>query len=352
MKGPVHIIGASCISPQDTFDRDGIASVKGYDGHPLHAIAPDLRRYIDPVRGRRMARVSRFGMATALNALERAGVRDPGGIIVGTGLGCMESTERFLDTMIANAEMMVNPTAFIQSTHNAVAGQIALALGSRACNFTYLHKGLSFPSALFDAFVQVRDEGNERVLAGGVDIITDDHFAIQRRSGLLKEEGVGNLGVLEHGGPGAVCGEGAAFFVLDGRPGQGTDVRLVEVDIHYAPDLPDAAAHVRSILQRHMLEPDAIDLVVVGPNGDAMDDPAYGPVMELFPTATVTAFKPLCGEFYTANAFGTWYAWSSLVQGRVHPEVLLRGEAQRPFRRALFYDRFRGCDHSVVIMER
>ncbi|MCB9170084.1 MAG: beta-ketoacyl synthase chain length factor [Flavobacteriales bacterium] len=351
MSWPVHIIGTSCISPQPSFDRDVLEEVVAYDRHPLRAITPELKRYVDPVRGRRMARVSRFGMACALNALERAGVKEPGGIIVGTGLGCMESTERFLETMIANDEMMVNPTAFIQSTHNAVAGQIALALKSRVYNYTYLHKGLSFTSALFDAFVQVRDEGGRDLLAGGADIITEDHYAIQRRTGSLKGEQVHNLEVLRSRDRGAIGGEGSAFFVLDQRPRHADDVRLLDVDIRFAPALPDAAEHLHTILDRNGVGPDVIDLVVLGQNGDVEADLAYAPAMRLFPRATIAAYKLLSGDYYTANAFGTWYTWSALRSGRVHPEVRLQEGRKGPYRRALLYDRFRGGDHSVVLME-
>ena len=66
MKRPVHIVGASAIGPQPVFDTDRSMEVVGYDVHPIKAILPDLKRYIDPVRGRRMEKVARIGIGTAL----------------------------------------------------------------------------------------------------------------------------------------------------------------------------------------------------------------------------------------------------------------------------------------------
>ncbi len=173
------------IGPQPGFDRDDLERVVRYDAHPLKSIEPDLNRYIEAMRGRRMAKVARIGIGCGLNALERAGVKVPEAIIVGTGLGCMESTERFFGSLIQQDEMLPNPTAFIQSTHNNVAGQLALAVKCTGANFTYLHRGLSFTSALLDGLVQVGLEGARHVV-GGAEVILEDYFITQRHSGIWK----------------------------------------------------------------------------------------------------------------------------------------------------------------------
>ncbi|MBP6392677.1 MAG: hypothetical protein KA352_17435, partial [Flavobacteriales bacterium] len=80
-------------------------------------------------------------------------------------------------------------------------------------------------------------------------------------------------------------------------------------------------------------------------------DRAYDPVDVLFPASTMAAFKHLCGEYCTANAFGTWLSWSALVSGSLPREALLRpGEA--PFRRVLLVDHFQLKDFSLVLLER
>jgi 3-oxoacyl-[acyl-carrier-protein] synthase II len=350
MKSPVYITGASMIGPQPGFDRDGLERVVRYDAHPLKSIEPDLKRYIDPMRGRRMAKVARIGIGCGLNALERAGVQVPEAIIVGTGLGCMESTERFFGSMIQQDEMLPNPTAFIQSTHNNVAGQLALAVKCTGANFTYLHRGLSFTSALLDGLVQVGLEGARHVLVGGAEVMTEDYFITQRHSGIWKQGSVTNLEVLGSEDRGALCGEGAAFFVLDAQPRGERPVRVADVDIAYRGGAEGMAARIEEFLQRNGLRSADIDLLMVGRGGDAELDLAYGPVEALFPDATVAAFKHLCGEFYVANAFGTWLAWSALTTGALPEEAVLRGVPDRPFRTVLICDHFQLKDHSLVLL--
>ena len=56
-----------------------------------------------------------------------------------------------------NREQMLNPTAFIQSTFNTVGAQLALLLKIHAYNVTYVHRGLSFESALIDGIISIAE---------------------------------------------------------------------------------------------------------------------------------------------------------------------------------------------------
>lgn len=351
MKRPVHIREASAIGPQPVFDTDRLERVTAYTTHPLKAVVPELRRYVDPVRGRRMEKVAKIGLGTALNALDRAGGAPPEAIIVGTGLGCMESTERFFVPLLHNNEDVPNPTAFIQSTHNNVAGQIALATRCTGYNYTYLHRGISFTTALLDGWMQVGLEGRSTVLVGGAESITPDYYLVQRRSGIWKQHDVPNLEVLRATDGGALCGEGAAFFVLGDSPGPGTSVRVVDVDVSYRGGPEPLRDRVQAFLQRNGLTADRIDLLMTGRNGDGPQDSAYAPVEADLPQATRAAYKHLCGEFFTANAFGLWLLWSGLRTGHLPAEAVLRAGPTAP-RWGLLVDHFQRTDHSLVLLER
>lgn len=352
MKADVHIVGASMIGPQPGFGRDALERVVAYDTHPMKAMEPDLSGYVDPMRGRRMAKVARISLGCGLQALERAGVARPEAIIVGTGLGCMESTERFFASVLQQDEEAPSPVAFIQSTHNNVAGQLALAVKCTGYNFTYLHRGLSFTSALLDAWLQVGREGARNVLAGGAEVITDDYFITQRHKGIWKPAIKSNLSVLNSTDTGALCGEGAAFFVLDNVPRGKDSVRIRDVDISWRGDAKGIVPHVKDFIRRNGLAPGDIDLVMLGPNGEAVQDRGYDPTAALLPQATVATFKPLCGEYYAANAFGLWLCRSAMVTGGLPPEVVLHGSARGDFRRVLLYDHYQLKDHSLVLLER
>jgi len=350
VKVRAYITGASAISPQPTFDRDAVEHVVAYTTHPLNVILPDIAKFVDPVRARRMTRHTRMGLMAAMNSLQRAGVEQPGAIIVATGDGCKDSVAKFLDNMIDHDEAVANPTAFIGSTHNSLAGQIAMALNSKAYNYTYLQRGASFPTALLDGLLKVREEGERNVVVGAADVITPDFFRTHRRSWLWKKrDQVDNLEVLQSTDPGALAGEGSAFFVLDSVPSSKT-VELLGVDSFFCVQAEDMVGRAERLLAAGGKQPEDVDLLMIGLNGDPAEDRAYDPIRKRFPNATVACYKPLCGEFYTANALGLWFAWSAVVSGALPKEMVLNGRGAGGFATALICDHFQMKDHSLMLL--
>ena len=69
---------------------------------------------------------------------------------------------------------------------------------------TYVHRGLSFESALLDAMMKI-GEGSENILVGAIDEMTETSYTIQQRLGVLK---------------GIAAGEGAQFFLLSREAGE------------------------------------------------------------------------------------------------------------------------------------
>ena len=148
---------------------------------------------------RRMSRIVKMGVACGLKCAEGLAPETIDGIITATGLGCLADTEKFMESIVVNNERLLNPTPFIQSTFNTIGGQIALLRGIHSYNVTYVHRGLSFESALIDAAMQVA-EGRRNILLGAVDEITPSSADIQRRLGMTREYELG---------------EGANFFLLN-----------------------------------------------------------------------------------------------------------------------------------------
>src|SRR5690606_35405111 len=118
----------------------------------------DYKEFISPAASRRMANGVKMGFSSAKFALEKSNLAQPYAIITGTGMGCIENTEKFLNTLLANNEEFLTPTSFIQSTHNTVGAQIALGLECKGYNATYVHGALSFESALIDAQLMLQQE--------------------------------------------------------------------------------------------------------------------------------------------------------------------------------------------------
>ena len=133
---------------------------------------PDYKEMITNANlRRRMSRMIKMGVACGLECLKDIPSEKVDAIITATGLGCLADTEKFMNALMDNREQMLNPTAFIQSTFNTLGAQLALLLKIHAYNVTYVHRGLSFESALIDGIMSIA-EGKQHVLAGAMDEIT------------------------------------------------------------------------------------------------------------------------------------------------------------------------------------
>ena len=181
----------------------------------------------DPALRRRMSRIVKMGVACGLKCIEELAPESIDAIITATGFGCLADTEKFIESIVANSERLLNPTPFIQSTFNTIGGQIALLRGIHSYNVTYAHRGLSFESALIDAAMQVA-EGKKNVLLGAIDEITTSSADIQHRLGMTREHELGegaNFFVLNAAASGS---NSAAVLDIDTRSGSLTDDKLIE----------------------------------------------------------------------------------------------------------------------------
>ena len=93
----IYIKGAGIVSPQETFARDGLPDeiIEYREADYLRCIEPPYREFIDPMASRRMSRIVKMGVCAAKMCLQDSGIEMPDAIITGTGLGCIEDTERF-----------------------------------------------------------------------------------------------------------------------------------------------------------------------------------------------------------------------------------------------------------------
>ena len=156
---PVYINSVGSVSAQKTFDNsEFLNEITEYTDSVVHVINPNYKEYIPPAAARRMARGIKMSTVSSKNALTEAGIENVDAIIVGTGLGCIGDSERFVSDIIKNDEQFLTPTRFIQSSHNTVAGQIALGLGCKGHNFTFVHSAVSFESSLIDAKMMLQND--------------------------------------------------------------------------------------------------------------------------------------------------------------------------------------------------
>jgi hypothetical protein len=344
----VFIRASACISPQKTFNDDFLNDVAQYTGTRLAAIEPDYKEFIDPKQIRRMSRVIKMGVAAAKKCLYDAGVQTPGAIVTGTAFGCLEDTITFLTRMINEREELLPPTAFIQSTHNTVAAQIALSLQCHNYNLTYVHKGISFESALTDGMMLLNEGEAENVLAGATEEMVDASFKVLTRLGLYRRHPASNANLFKERSKGTIGGEGAAFFLLEAKPSVNSIAELTALKVLYKPR--NVEASIAAFLRSHSLEINDIGLVITGRNGDIYNDEIYDALgLTLFKDAAVANYKHLCGEYPVSSSFALWLAANMLKHQTVPKVIMEKGMVNAP-KKILIYNHYQQKYHSLILV--
>jgi 3-oxoacyl-[acyl-carrier-protein] synthase II len=351
----IYINGVGIISPQKTFDNshflDEPVSVESVR---LKNVDPNYKEFIPGDMIRRMGRIIKMGIAAAKISLQDADCTMPDAIITATGLGCIEDTEKFLSSMILNKEEFLTPTSFIQSTHNTVSAQIALLLKCHNYNFTYVHRGISFESALVDSMMRIHSGQANNILLGAADELTSNSFAIMQRLGFWKRKPVNNLQLLEDKSRGTIAGEGAAFFVLSDQPGKKSYAEIKDVETFiYPEEISETELHISDFLIRNKVTPSDIDLFITGLNGDPSFDKIYHEISDqMFPNTGKAYFKHLCGEYHTSVSFALWMAARVLKTQRIPEVVKLQETATKEIKNILIHNHYRNINHSLSLVSK
>lgn len=346
----IFIKSICTISPQDTFLKDLPETLVEYP-RMLQSRLPDFSVYFDPIEMRRMNRVLRSGNTCSIEALKEAGVSKPDAIIMGTGVGSVMDTERFLNNMLDNDETLLTPTAFINSTHNTLSAQIAISSGCQGYNMVYVHKTISFELALADAVLTIQEGEGNNILVGGVDELTEENYKLKEHIHLWKEMPCSNLDILHSKTPGSVPGEGFAFMML-GTDASGAKARLKEVISFYSPKTEEKVIEFfHHLLNRNGWKANEIDLVFTGINGDQPNDAFYYKfVKEQLPESTHAYYKHMCGEYDTASSFAVWLTVKLFDKGNI-PAYLLVDDKKRSPKKVLIYNQDKFKNHSFILLE-
>lgn len=353
MKKSVYINSVGSVSAQKTFDNATfLDEIVPYEATELRVVDPDYKAYISPAAARRMAKGIKMSTVSSQTALKEAGIENVDAIIVGTGLGCLDDSVKFVSDIINNQEQFLTPTRFIQSSHNTVAGQIALGLGCRGYNFTYVNSTVSFESSLLDAQMQLESDEAKNILVGGVDEMVDYHVKSHRLIGHFKNEPMRLETLLSSKTEGSIMSEGSHFFVLSNEKQASTYAELLGVEIYNRLSRENLSDQVQSFLNHNDTDLEAIDLVVLGNNGDINFDNYYHTLSQgIFKSTPQACFKHLSGEFDTATGFAFWLS-SKIIKTRTVPEVVKLNSAEKPPKTVLIYNQYRGQNHSLVLLKK
>lgn len=334
-----YIHSAVSISAQQTFDSD-VLNMKTVSGKKAEAIHANYKEFISPIALRRMATGVKMGVTTALKALQIANVQQPDAILTGTGMGCIEDTEKFLNTIITNEESYLTPTAFIQSTHNTVGAQIALGLKCKSYNNTYVHGSLSFESALLDAQLMLQQGEANTILVGGVDELGTEIIDAVRMMEDNTSEGIK-----------VPFSEGASFFLLSSEQ-KHDSVELMDIKSFSALEKESVNEKLQSFLHLNNLKTSDIDGLILGNNGDIYDVYYHTLASEFSKSIPTISYKQWSGEFYTASAFGLYLACKILKFNTIPNDGLENNATTKEIKTLLLYHQFKGRNHCFLLLRK
>lgn len=349
----VYINSASCISVQDTLNENILQNLTPKNSsNIIKAIEPNYKEFIPPAMIRRMSKTVKMSSVASHYALKEAGIEKPDAIIVGTGMGCSQDSEKFLKNVIDNQEEFLTPTFFIQSTHNTVAGQIALGLQCHAYNFTYVNTSSSLEFSLLDAQLQINDGEAENVLVGSTDEQTDRTMELYCLNNTIKKEADLPTDYLNSTTNGVIWGEGASFFVVGKNKTENSYAKLKNIQITNKVDLNEVQEFIQNFLTQNNLSSRDIDAVILGFSGDAESDTYYTKAMGLFPSSSQLYYKHLSGEFNTASGFSTFMACHILKEQQIPEIMMINSQKKENVKNVLLYNHLGGHDHSLVLLEK
>jgi 3-oxoacyl-(acyl-carrier-protein) synthase len=349
-----YVLSAKQISMQQPLSEEWMQNPIMYEVPFTRSIDPSFKEYVSPIEARRMGRILKRALATSKEALKAAGCDTVDAIMTGTGFGCIENTEFFLDALSNEGEQLLKPTYFMQSTHNTISSLVAIQTKNYNYNATYAHKGISFESALHDAWLQFRLGKINSALVGCHDEMTETFHSIMKKGGVMGQDD-------------ERCGEVAVSVVLSNdmsalRPfdelrAQGPQplCRLTGLKMLHQPTMNDLMDAVTTMLQSADRSLADVDYILTGISGNHQSDKAYlAESKTLFGDKPLLKYKHLFGENFTASGLGFYVAAQCLKAGKVPSHLFVNTNEATNKQPAciLLFNRSDGKDHTLILLEK
>ena len=331
MKKDIYVLSAKQISVQQPLCEDWMTQPVEYQTPFNRSIDPSFKDYISPIEARRMGKILKRAIATSKEAIKASGLDSVDAIITGTGYGCIENTEFFLDALSKDGEQMLSPTYFMQSTHNTISSLVAIQTKNHGYNVTYAHKGISFDSALQDAVLQMRLGKINSALIGGHDELTETFYRILKKGGMMGQDD-------------EMCGEAAVSVVL-GTKNDDYLCKLVNFKMLHKPTLEKLKAVAKDF---------QADYIITGISGNHKSDEAYfAETKELFSNAKLLKYKHIFGESFTSSGIGIYVAVQCLKAGKIPAHLFVNPSeiSDKKPSKILIFNHSDGNNYSLTLLE-
>lgn len=347
----MRILGSYSISPQ-LFLHQKEETVINYHTpkNILLCSEPDLKAYIPMNQLRRMGKAVRIGTACSLILRDRITQdHQPDAIIIATANGGLEDCVKFLKQIVTFGDASLTPTNFVQSTPNAVAGNIGLSDRNHAFNITHVNNSFSFVDALRNAQLLIEKDETQQILIGSVEEVSDFNYNINELRDYYKKDSIYSLDLFNTSSDGTICGEGAFSMYVDGQKTQGPKIIGFGTLLNDNPNKINA--WLTDLLEEHKINQDDVQQLMLGYSGDQRHDHFYDLVQDMIPSANTYGFKNLFGEFPTVIALALDYSIYLLKKGKPVQETEIRINHRNTNGITLIYNHYNGVEHSVILLK-
>ncbi len=318
------------VSCQQPLSDEWFDSPCRYEEGYARAQDPSVKGIISPMEARRMSKILKRAVCTAHAALETAGVEVPDAIITGSGMGCMDNTEKFLTDLSRYGESCLKPTLFMQSTHNTVSSLEAIMLKCHGYNNTYSHLGISFESALLDAWIQIGSGAVRNALVSAHDEVTPLISRVMRQTHP-------EYSFISECSMSALLTDGARGCVL---------CEVESVRLFNRPEPEEVA---------ELLAHDHESVIMTGINGNPINDSYYEKVLgKLDHTPLLLGYRHLFGDNFSSSALG-FYAACRILERGVVPQFMklcMQNNKVEDLERITLLNHSEGSQWSVVKLKR
>ncbi|WP_027627981.1 beta-ketoacyl-ACP synthase II [Ruminiclostridium cellobioparum] len=184
----------------------------------------DASQYIDKKEARRMDRYNQFAMVAAKMAVENSKLDlesldlDKCGVIVGSGIGGLETLEDQHSVMLNKGPGRVSPFFIPMMISNMAAGRIAIEYGFRGFNECVVTACATGNNAIGDAFKVIERGDADVMITGGAEAcITIMSFAGFCSMGAMSKNPDPNTACrpFDKDRDGFIPGEGAAILIVE-----------------------------------------------------------------------------------------------------------------------------------------
>jgi 3-oxoacyl-[acyl-carrier-protein] synthase II len=244
----------------------------------------DRPSFLDAKEARRMSRFELFGLAAAKEALDRANLTvndenaDEVGVLVGTGIGSLTTSEQECKVMTARGGMRINPFFLPMMLANMATAQISRFFGCQGYSNTVVTACASGCMAIGEAAEVIRRGDAEVIIAGGSEAsITElglSSFCVLRALSNRNDDPALASRPFDKDRDGMVPAEGVAILILESLEfarnrgatilgeilGYGVSSDAYHV-VAPRPDGVGAALAMRRALANSSLRPEDIDYV-------------------------------------------------------------------------------------------